>query len=92
MCRYGGGLALVRPLGPRHPRTHPPGAWGWWVTCRQAGATTLSTALFHVPAGEVWPMEAILERQQVVLVLVVVLVVVVVEVVVVVVTAVVVAS
>jgi len=33
---------------------------------RQAGATTLSTALFHVPAGEVWPMEAILERQQVV--------------------------
>lgn len=31
---------------------------------RQAGAKAVSTALFHLPAGQVWPLEEISERQR----------------------------
>jgi len=46
-------------------------AWLWYGPddpvsldhVRQAGAKTVSTALFHLPAGQVWPEEEILLRQ-----------------------------
>ena len=45
-------------------------AWIWYgpddpvslSDIRQTGATTVSTALYDIPAGDVWPLEQVLER------------------------------
>jgi mannonate dehydratase len=49
-------------------------AWRWFgpkdavtlADARQAGATSIVTALHHLPPGEIWPVEAIEQRQRIV--------------------------